>query len=96
MPQSPLSCISIDEVSKDRVSFFSNQLYKAMKGLGTDEDTLTRIMVSRCEVDLVQVKQTFASTYGKSLYSFISVRLPYSIPLNNYLLRRCNSDSTES
>lgn len=45
-----------------------------MKGLGTDDDTLMRIMVSRCEVDMVHIKVDFKAKYGKTLYSFIKVR----------------------
>lgn len=45
-----------------------------MKGIGTDEDTLTRVMVSRCEIDMEQIKRAFKDKYGKTLYSFIKVR----------------------
>ena len=61
------------ECSKDTPSFFAGRLYKSMKGLGTDEDTLTRIMVARCEVDMVEIKAAFQKKYGKTLYSFIKV-----------------------
>lgn len=62
-------------VSRDPADFFATQLYKSMKGLGTDEDTLTRIMVSRCEVDMENIKTVFKKKYGKTLYSFIKVSL---------------------
>ena len=42
---------------------------------GTDENTLTRVMVSRSEVDMQQIKACFQAKYGKSLYSFIEVKL---------------------
>ena len=58
---------------RDRPAFFAERLYKSMKGAGTDENTLTRVMVSRCEVDLVQIKAAFQKHYGKTLYSFIKV-----------------------
>ena len=39
--------------SRDPGRFFASRLYDAMKGLGTDESTLIRIMVSRCEVSIL-------------------------------------------
>ena len=44
-----------------------------MKGLGTDDDTLCRVMVSRCEVDMVQIKEEFQRKYKQTLAMFISV-----------------------
>ncbi|XP_011403065.1 PREDICTED: annexin A4-like [Amphimedon queenslandica] len=41
------------------------------KGLGTDDRTLVRVMVSCCEVDMVKIKSTFERNYGKTLESFI-------------------------
>lgn len=58
----------------DRPSFFADRLYRAMKGLGTDDDTLVRVVVARCEVDMVEIKEAFPKLYnnhGKSLASFI-------------------------
>jgi len=48
-----------------------------LQGAGTDEHTLTRVMVSRCEVDMVQIKQRFSALYGKTLQSFIKVQCMY-------------------
>uniref|UniRef100_A0A4W3H5J9 Annexin n=1 Tax=Callorhinchus milii TaxID=7868 RepID=A0A4W3H5J9_CALMI len=45
---------------------------KAGKGMGTDDRTLVRIMVSRCEVDMLDIRAEFKKLYGKSLYTFIS------------------------
>ena len=61
--------------SKDTAKFFAGKLYKSMKGAGTDDETLIRVMVSRCEVDMENIKTSFKSQYGKTLYSFIKVRL---------------------
>ena len=35
---------------KNRPAFFAEKLYKSMKGAGTDDDTLIRIIMSRAEV----------------------------------------------
>ena len=44
-----------------------------MKGLGTDDATLIRVVVTRCEVDMIVIKQEFQRQYQKTLASFIKV-----------------------
>ena len=58
---------------KNRAGFFAEQLYKSMKGLGTDDDRLIRLVVTRCEVDMGEIKQVFGQQYNESLEDFISV-----------------------
>ncbi|XP_055518211.1 annexin A4-like [Leucoraja erinacea] len=41
------------------------------EGAGTDDDALIRTMVSRCEIDMLDIKVEFQRLYGKSLHSFI-------------------------
>ena len=36
--------------AKDPHSYYAERLYKSMKGLGTDDDTLIRLIVTRAEV----------------------------------------------
>ena len=64
---------------RDRPSYFAEKLYKSMKGAGTDEHTLTRVMVTRSEIDMVQIKQRFQEHYGKTLASFIKVEYILSL-----------------
>uniref|UniRef100_A0A7N6AVN1 Annexin n=1 Tax=Anabas testudineus TaxID=64144 RepID=A0A7N6AVN1_ANATE len=42
-----------------------------INGMGTDEATLTRIMVSRSEIDLLDIRTEFKNLYKSSLLSFI-------------------------
>ena len=63
----PVRCI------KDKPSQFAKVLYKSMKGAGTDDNSLMRVVVSRAEIDMVQIKEAFQQEYGKTLASFISV-----------------------
>lgn len=42
-------------------------LYKAMKGLGTNDSTLIRIIVTRTEIDMQYIKGEYKKKYGKSL-----------------------------
>ncbi|XP_033644783.1 annexin A11-like [Asterias rubens] len=47
--------------------FFADQLNKAMKGAGTDEKQLIRIVVSRSEMDLEHIKVVYLGKYNKTL-----------------------------
>ncbi|KAM4039105.1 annexin A6 [Anomaloglossus baeobatrachus] len=52
-------------------NYFATRLYKSMKGLGTSDNTLIRIMVSRSEIDMMDIRESFRTQYEKSLYSMI-------------------------
>ncbi|KVH96393.1 Annexin [Cynara cardunculus var. scolymus] len=47
--------------------FFFDVLRKAMKGLGTDDKTLIRVIVTRAEIDMQYIKVEYRNKYGKSL-----------------------------
>ncbi|XP_053196420.1 annexin A3b [Scomber japonicus] len=49
--------------------YFAERLFKSMKGLGTTESTLTRILVSRSETDLLDIRTEYKKLFGESLYS---------------------------
>ncbi|XP_028815440.1 annexin A6 isoform X2 [Denticeps clupeoides] len=56
---------------KNQPSYFADRLYKAMKGLGTDDRALIRIMVSRSECDLFNIRKEFKESHEASLHEFI-------------------------
>ena len=58
---------------KDKPTVFAKVLQKSMKGLGTDDESLLRVIVSRCEVDMVQIKEAFQRDYKQSLGQWIVV-----------------------
>uniref|UniRef100_A0A8C4JYN3 Annexin n=1 Tax=Dromaius novaehollandiae TaxID=8790 RepID=A0A8C4JYN3_DRONO len=51
--------------------YFAERLYYALKGAGTDDGTLIRVIVSRSEVDLNLIKAEFKKIAGQSLSSMI-------------------------
>ncbi|XP_053393127.1 annexin A5-like [Mercenaria mercenaria] len=55
----------------NRPKYFAEKLMKSMKGLGTDEETLIRIIASRSEIDMVQIKAEFLEMTHKTLYRYI-------------------------
>uniref|UniRef100_A0A8D2ZFX2 Annexin n=1 Tax=Scophthalmus maximus TaxID=52904 RepID=A0A8D2ZFX2_SCOMX len=63
--------LAIVKCMKSKPAFFAERLYKSMKGLGTTDSVLIRIMVARAEIDMLDIKAQFLKMYGKTLYSFI-------------------------
>jgi annexin A7/11 len=55
----------------DPSAFFATRLMKACKGAGTDDETLIRILVSRDEIDLNEIKKDFQKLFGVSLLDTI-------------------------
>lgn len=55
-----------------KTDYFTERLYNSMKGFGTDDRTLIRVMVSRSEVDLLNIKEHFAVKYERPLEDFIN------------------------
>ncbi|XP_072944330.1 annexin B9-like isoform X2 [Epargyreus clarus] len=62
---------AIVKVVRNKPLFFAERLHKSMKGLGTNDRQLIRIMVTRCEVDLGDISEMFQCKYGESLQSWI-------------------------
>ncbi|XP_039635539.1 annexin A4 isoform X1 [Perca fluviatilis] len=63
--------LAIVKCIRNKPAFFAERLYKSMKGLGTTDSVLIRIMVARAEIDMLDIKEQFKKMYGKTLYSFI-------------------------
>lgn len=56
---------------RSRAAYFAERLYQSMKGAGTDDATLIRVVITRSEVDLVEIKKEFLNMYHKTLYKMI-------------------------
>jgi len=64
--------LAIMQCAKSRPKYFAKQLHKAMAGLGTKDAKLTRIVISRCEIDLADIKNAFEEEEGKSLHDAVA------------------------
>nr|CAH7766069.1 unnamed protein product [Callosobruchus chinensis] len=59
---------------KNQPLFFARRLHKSMKGMGTNDQQLIRLVVTRCEVDMVQIKAEYQAKYGEPLAEAIKVQ----------------------
>uniref|UniRef100_A0A667ZEQ6 Annexin n=1 Tax=Myripristis murdjan TaxID=586833 RepID=A0A667ZEQ6_9TELE len=70
--------ITLVRCAKNPQLYFARRLNAAMKGAGTDEDTLIRIIVGRSEIDLDTVKDMYLEKYD--------------VPLKEALASECGGD----
>ncbi|XP_068167107.1 annexin A3a isoform X2 [Antennarius striatus] len=63
--------VAIVKCVKSVPIYFAERLRGSMKGAGTDEWTLNRIMVSRSEIDLLDIRAEYKKLYEHSLHSAI-------------------------
>lgn len=63
--------VAIVKCVKSVPAYMAERLHEGMKGVGTTESILTRIMVCRSEIDLLDIRAEYKKLYGCSLYSAI-------------------------
>lgn len=67
--------LAIVRAIRNLSGFFAKRLHGSMSGMGTDDRRLIRIIVTRSEVDMGDIKLNYAAKYGKTLAEAISVSL---------------------
>ncbi|GAA6232035.1 annexin A3-like [Lates japonicus] len=61
--------VAVVKCVKNVPAYLAERLFKSMKGAGTTESVLTRILVSRSEIDLLDIKAEYKKLFGYTLYS---------------------------
>uniref|UniRef100_A0A673LPE9 Annexin n=1 Tax=Sinocyclocheilus rhinocerous TaxID=307959 RepID=A0A673LPE9_9TELE len=63
--------LAVVKCARSVPGYFAESLYNAMKGAGTDDQKLIRIMVSRSEVDMMDIRAEFRKRFATSLHKTI-------------------------
>uniref|UniRef100_A0A8C6T0B4 Annexin n=1 Tax=Neogobius melanostomus TaxID=47308 RepID=A0A8C6T0B4_9GOBI len=82
--------VAVVKCVKSVPAFFAERLFKSMKGTGTTESTLTRIIVSRSEVDLMDIRAEYKKIFGHTLYSQLETEVGGSY--GDVIKRLCGQD----
>lgn len=61
--------VTVVKCVKNVPAYLAERLFKSMKGAGTTESDLTRIIVSRSELDLLDIRAEYKKLFGSSLYT---------------------------
>ncbi|XP_009779852.1 annexin D5-like [Nicotiana tabacum] len=59
--------LTILQCAENPAKYFAKELHRAMKGVGTDDTTLIRIIVTRTEIDMQCIKAEYHKKHKKSL-----------------------------
>uniref|UniRef100_A0A8C8RMG7 Annexin n=1 Tax=Pelusios castaneus TaxID=367368 RepID=A0A8C8RMG7_9SAUR len=71
--------LAIVKCTRNIHAYFAERLYHALKGAGTRDGTLIRVIVSRSEIDLNLIKAEFLKIAGKSLSTMIVVSSSFGV-----------------
>jgi len=63
------------EFVENRQSFFAKRIHDSMKGIGTSDKHLIRIIISRRHVDLYEIAEEYTKIFGKSLKEALHAEL---------------------
>ncbi|XP_018592226.1 annexin A3-like isoform X2 [Scleropages formosus] len=84
--------VAIVKCVQSTPAYLAERLHKGMKGLGTNENMLARIIVSRSEIDMLDIRAEFKKLYSQSLHSALESET--SGDYRQVLLKICGGDDT--
>ncbi|XP_053446742.1 annexin A9 isoform X3 [Nycticebus coucang] len=64
-----VALLSLASVVRNTPSYFADKLHQALQETEPKYQVLMRILISRCETDLLSIRTEFKKKFGKSLYS---------------------------
>lgn len=62
-----LAFLTLVRYIQDPITYYSEVIFRSMKGMGTDDETLIRTILSRCEIDLGLIKKRFENLHQKTM-----------------------------
>ncbi|XP_029024866.1 annexin A3b [Betta splendens] len=83
--------VAVVKCVKSTPAYFAEKLHESMKGLGTTESILTRVLVCRSEIDLLDIRVEYKKLFGYSLYSQLESDVSGSY--GDALKRLCGQDN---
>ena len=63
--------MAVIAVIRNRPAYFAQLLHASMKGLGTRDNDLIRLVVSRAEYDMADIRMAFQQLYKTTLENMI-------------------------
>uniref|UniRef100_A0A6Q2Y8B5 Annexin n=2 Tax=Esox lucius TaxID=8010 RepID=A0A6Q2Y8B5_ESOLU len=82
--------LAVVKCARSVPAYFAETLFNSLKGAGTDDQTLIRVMVSRSEVDMLDIRANYRRLFACSLYS--SIKGDTSGDYRKALLLLCGGD----
>jgi len=69
------ACLAIARSAISKSAYYARQVHAAMEGMGTKDEDLIRLLVTRSEQDMEELKASYRELYDKELYKAVKSEL---------------------